>query len=83
MSGSQPGQDRPTELSGEEVDRAVVVPEGAAAAGLRNPSSTIIVPETCPNCGASRGGRFGVHWHNVSVWCLNCGWGRNHDGSER
>lgn len=28
-------QDRPTELSGGEVDRAVVVPDGAAAAGLR------------------------------------------------
>ncbi len=43
-------------------------------------SGPIFVPSTCPNCGAQRGGKFGVHWNSLSVWCLNCKWGRNHDG---
>lgn len=31
----------------------------------------------CPACGASAGGRKGVHYHSLSVWCLRCGWSAN------
>lgn len=31
----------------------------------------------CPRCGAQRGGRAGLHWHTLSVWCLGCGWSKN------
>lgn len=37
----------------------------------------------CPRCGAGSGGRYGVHSHSLSVWCLNCGWGRNWTQAER
>lgn len=43
---------------------------------LRVPGTDIT---ECPNCGASVGGPRGVHYHSLSAWCLNCGWGSNLD----
>jgi len=31
----------------------------------------------CPRCGAQLGGRDGVHYHGLSIWCLSCSWGKN------
>lgn len=40
------------------------------------------VPEVCPKCYARQGGPRGVHWHELTVWCLNCGWGKNRYGNK-
>ena len=36
-----------------------------------------LIRSGCPNCGAQRGGSKGLQFHSLSVWCLNCGWGKN------
>lgn len=33
------------------------------------------IPRKCPNCGAGRKGKRGMHWNLKAIWCLNCSWG--------
>jgi ribosomal protein L37AE/L43A len=31
------------------------------------------VPKRCPVCNKKKG----IQSHSLSIWCMNCGWGKN------
>lgn len=55
--------------------------EGALRAELRALVTAMLTPpwppRACPSCGAAPGGRRGLHSHQLTAWCLGCGWARN------